>query len=70
MDESSNSKGITPELMNSPKQSAVTQPKTFKNLGKRGSIYKLFTKNGGDNGKNGGSSGSCAGMQSTGPHVS
>ena len=35
MNESSNSKIITPEEMNSPKRAAVTQPKTFKNLSKR-----------------------------------
>ena len=49
MNESSNSKIITPEEMNSPKRAAVTQPKTFKNLSKRGSVYKIFTKNAGDN---------------------
>lgn len=52
MDESSNSKIITPEEINSPKRAAVTQPKTYKNLSKRGSIYKIFAKNAGDNIKN------------------
>ena len=52
MNESSNSKIITPEEINSPRKAAVTQPKTFKNLSKRGSVYKIFTKNAGDNIKN------------------
>ncbi len=54
MDESSgnNSNKISPEEINSPMHAAVIKTKTYKNLNKRGSIYKLFAKNVAENGKN------------------
>ena len=54
MDESSgnNSYKISPEEINSPIHAAVIKTKTYKNLNKRGSIYKLFSKNVAENAKN------------------
>ena len=54
MDESSgnNSNKISPEEINSPMHAAVIKTKTYKNLNKRGSIYKLFSKNVAENAKN------------------
>ena len=54
MDESSgnNSYKISPEEINSPMHAAVIKTKTYKNLNKRGSIYKLFSKNVAENAKN------------------